>query len=113
MVAKVFLIGLVAAVVMGLSSASAGYFDGNKLNWCCSSPAGSPPEAECYGYVAGVADTNSGFSGGAYCMSTEVKLTQLVDSVKLYLRDHPEERHLLASDLVTSALSEKFPCHSP
>lgn len=113
MIAKVFLIGLVAAVVMRLSSASAGYFDGNKLNWWCSNPDGSPPQAECYGYVAGVSDANSGFTGRAYCMSAEVKLTQLVDSVKLYLRDHPEERHLLASDLITSALSEKFPCHSP
>jgi hypothetical protein len=58
MIAKVFLIGLVAAVVMRLSSASAGYFDGNKLNWWCSNPDGSPPQAECYGYVAGVADAN-------------------------------------------------------
>jgi hypothetical protein len=44
MIAKVFLIGLIA-VVMRLSSASAGYFDGNKLNWWCSNPDGSPPQA--------------------------------------------------------------------
>ncbi|MGO8842404.1 MAG: Rap1a/Tai family immunity protein [Methyloceanibacter sp.] len=35
---------------------------------------------------------------------------QLEDIAKHYLFDHPEKRHLPASDLVTVALNEKFPC---
>ena len=42
---------------------------------------------------------------------TDVKSGQLVEVVKLYLRDHPEKRHLPAADLVTAAIKEKFPCN--
>jgi chaperonin GroEL (HSP60 family) len=30
--------------------------------------------------------------------------------VKLYLREHPENRHSVASSLIVAALKEKFPC---
>jgi hypothetical protein len=52
-----------------------------------------------------------------FCIPTEVKEglvieePQVKDVVKLYLRDHPEKLHLPASDLVTAALKEKFPCN--
>jgi Rap1a immunity proteins len=31
--------------------------------------------------------------------------------VKLYLRDHPENRHSTGDSLVAAALKEKFPCN--
>jgi len=40
-----------------------------------------------------------------------VTAQQLRDIVKLYLRGHPEKRHLPASDLVTAAINENFPCN--
>ena len=36
---------------------------------------------------------------------------QMVDLVMIYLRDHPEIRHLPAAGLVTAALKRKFPCN--
>jgi hypothetical protein len=36
---------------------------------------------------------------------------QTVDVVVNYLRDHPETRHLGGSELVVTALKEKFPCN--
>jgi hypothetical protein len=39
-----------------------------------------------------------------------VKAGQVEDLVKLYLRDHPENRHDVASSLIIAALKEKFPC---
>jgi hypothetical protein len=35
----------------------------------------------------------------------------VVDVVRLWLRDHPENRHYGAPSIVAQALKEKFPCH--
>ena len=41
----------------------------------------------------------------------ETGVGQLVEVVKQYLRDHPENRHRSADELVTAALKQKFPCN--
>jgi hypothetical protein len=35
---------------------------------------------------------------------------QIIDIVKIYLRDNPDKRHARADSLITRALKEKFPC---
>ena len=59
----------------------------------------------CLGFILGVADALH------FCIPTGVNSGQVKDVVTLYLRDHPEQRHLPASDLVTAAIKEKFPCN--
>jgi hypothetical protein len=39
----------------------------------------------------------------------DVKISQHVDVVLAYLRDHPEKRHLSAYYLTRSALTDAFP----
>jgi hypothetical protein len=63
----------------------------------------------CLGYIMGVADARE------FCIPTELKslieAEQVKDVVKLYFRDHRENLLVPASDLVTAALKEKFPCN--
>jgi hypothetical protein len=63
-------------------------------------------------YILGVYDALA--SNGVICMPTGpggVTQGQMADVVKLYLRSHPEFRHLSADELVAAALKEKFPCN--
>jgi hypothetical protein len=49
---------------------------------------------------------------GKFCLPlNQVRARQVVDIVTAYLREHAENRHLPASDLVTAALNQKFPCN--
>jgi Rap1a immunity proteins len=88
------------------------YVTGNKLLEFCEVPAVT---SACYGYVLGVVDALQVMGADApkfsFCVPERVESGQLVDVVKAFLRDHPEKRHLPASDLVTAALNEKFPCN--
>jgi len=59
----------------------------------------------CYGYVAGVVDMLY-----TVCLPDGMTRQQVIDVLTLWLRDHPEKRHLPASSLVAGALKEKFPC---
>jgi hypothetical protein len=89
----------------------AAFLDGNQLFTECRD--GDNPQAEarlsqwgiCYGYIVGVSDALKDV-----CLPNAAKAGQVRDVVALWLRDHPEKRHLPAIDLVTSALKEKFPC---
>src|SRR5262245_12446868 len=92
------------------------YVNGNALNdWCQSySTKGISSEewmdaGHCLGYVAGVVDALGG-TPQHFCLSAVV-MNQLIDVTKLYLRDHPETRHLPAAELVRTAIAEKFPCN--
>jgi Rap1a immunity proteins len=100
-------------------TANAGtYFnDGNQLFDKCKDHEHSPQyydkalsTSACRQYVLGVVDALR--DAGTFCIPDHsVQLNQLVDVVTPYLRDHSEKRHLPASDLVTAALKEKFPCN--
>jgi hypothetical protein len=80
------------------------FITGNQLYEFCQGN-----RAYCTGYVAGVA-AGSEKQGTTFCLASGVRSDQLGDVVKLWLRDHPEKRHLAASFLVFQALKEKFPC---
>ena len=46
-----------------------------------------------------------------YCVPPKVENGQVIDVVKLYLRDHPESRDYSSPTLIMLALKEKFPCN--
>ncbi len=67
--------------------------------------------------IARITDTDSA-QGAAFperrrsCIPENVTNGQVSDVVIKYLRDHPEERHILAAILVVKAMAEAFPCKS-
>ena len=58
------------------------------------------------GYVLGVLDLTQ----DRLCIAERVTMGQVLEVVRKYLKDHPEELHLRASDLVIKALQTAWPC---
>jgi hypothetical protein len=107
-------LALSSLVVGGTAAAKVGWGSGNALFDACQrgdnvqDPERWANDGMCGGYIGGVADA---LNGTSFCLSVGIVERQVEDVVKLYLRDHPEKRHFLASDPVTAALKEKFPCN--
>ena len=108
---------VLAAGVLCPASGSAQEFPafvtGNRLFEACT-PVQTPT---CYAYVEGVADdAQSTFSAlhmqqhALFCLPQGVTTWQLTDIATNYLRDHPEQRHNVASANVVLALANAFPC---
>jgi len=101
--------------------ARSNYYNGNDLwAWCEQWTAPKLVAGQndfyqaglCQGFIGGVVDAFVD-SKTLFCVpqgERGVRAGQLVEIVKIYLRNHPETRHLLAVDLVANALIEKFPC---
>jgi hypothetical protein len=105
-----------ALFCLAVVDANASSIDGNVLFEHCKDYDLSKSNwfgGACAGYVLGARDafdeTTKPFCvpEGPYGDIAE----QSVETVKLYLRDHPETRHLSAPSLVAAALKEKFPCN--
>ena len=86
---------------------------GNRLLETCA-PVQTP---SCYAYVEGAIDAfQSTFSAlpmqqhALFCLPQGVTSRQLVDIATNYLRDHPEQRHTVASANVALAFANAFPC---
>ena len=105
----------VMLVAVALSSIGAGrtdaafFKDGNKLLDNCETRSGNSLEfvGVYEGYILGAFDARA----DAFCVPAGTNVGQLVNVVKLYLREHPDKRYLLAADLVATAVKEKFPCN--
>jgi hypothetical protein len=87
------------------------FVSGNKLLEACT-PVQLP---SCYAYVEGVADAlQSTFSAlqkhALFCLPQGTTPRQLADIAINHLRDHPEQRHNVASANVALALANAFPC---
>ena len=98
-------------VVLRKRSGGGGLFlNGNKLYEYCRTPDGTALNGACFGYIMGVAgatDQKPGF----FCLPKGASGKQIEDVVKLYLQNHPENRHYSGSSTVIVALKEKFPCN--
>jgi hypothetical protein len=94
--------------------------DGNELFSLCSEaekdihigPQGhieiaSVPAAQCWAYVEAVVDSIP--DGEGFAPARGVRLSQYVDVVRIYLKNHPEQRHLPAHHLSRWALTDAFP----
>ncbi len=100
----------VFCVCMGRAEAQnwTGSLDGNDLHKYCRQGAGAA-RAFCLGYVTGVVNALKGETH--FCISTgAAQMDRLADIVEAHLRDHPEEGHDPAAELVKRALGEKYPC---
>ncbi len=52
----------------------------------------------------------AGISNRIFCMPENVTNGQTFAIVSEYIKDHPDERHIAASDLIVASLIEAFPC---
>jgi len=89
------------------------FVTGSRLLEICT-PVQTP---SCYAYVEGVVDAlQSTFSAlrmqqhALFCLPEGVTSRQLVDVGTNHLRDHPEQRHYVASANIGLALANAFPC---
>jgi hypothetical protein len=97
----------VVACTLGVSGTACSGLNGNNLLESCE--AEGTGAAMCQGYIVGTSDAFS--VGKLVCVPEGVDGRQEVDIVKLWLRTHPEKRHLQAIALVATALKETFPCN--
>jgi hypothetical protein len=112
MMRRAMLVAVALSSLVVQEADAAAYIDGNKLLEECENVQTEFWQGTCDGYVVGVQDALDGLR--LFCVpegSSGVVAKQLVDVVKLYLRDHPESQHYSASSQVTEALKEKFPCN--
>lgn len=82
---------------------------GNDLQEMCAPPPSggtSQPNLFCSGYIRGIADVTQDEGFIDIRSSTNGKL---MDVVRKYLEDHPEDRKRSASKLVVMALMDVFP----
>ena len=106
---------LLVAFLMGWLGpvSAAGYATGNLVHKWCSATDDRWAVGACNGYSLAVADTlYNGDSVGGHraCIPKTVASKQVFDIAKVYLENHPEDRHFAAERLIAQALSEAWPC---
>ena len=89
------------------SWAAWGYLSGNALYAICTSSA-LADQRECLGYVEGVMDV--GVHYGPQCLPDGTVAQQVMDVVKNYMRDQPQDRSDEASSLVVLAVTKAWNC---
>ncbi len=113
-----FALWIIAVITLSgwVSEAKADVYDGDQLYQECQSPADTSPVSHgfCIGYIAGAYDMLEGLSSGAgsnlVCLPSNVQTGELVDVVKTYLQENPDERLKPAMFNVLTALNVAFPC---
>jgi len=119
---KVYALALAVslAVLFTAGEGRAGYIQGQGLNGFCSAEDSFFSDGLCSGYIEGVYDagelldkaTNKKQWDGGWtaCRPDGVKVGQLVEVVKKWLREHPEDWHYNAASLVAHAFHKTWPC---
>lgn len=99
---------LAATLLTAACSAQASFFTGNDL---LSMLGGTEVQRGlAIGYIMGSFDVGDQV---VHCTPAGVKAMQLVDIIKKYLTEHPEDRHHLGDAIVTGVLAGTFPCAKP
>jgi hypothetical protein len=105
--------GITVVTFLMISFAAPGHaadYSGNWLKAACAS-TNVPDKMMCLGYVGGALDTSGSFVGGTLlCLPDGTTRGQAVSVVDKYMRDHPEELHMPASNLIVKAVLLAWPC---
>lgn len=108
---------LMALALLPAAPANAGYVSGwDLLEICKAHPDDAEhklKQAECTGYVVGVADTfdcQEKLHGFTWNSTAHVSQSALVEHVITWLNAHPELLSHESDGLVAATLSEAFPC---
>lgn len=99
---------------MAVAGQSSTWLNGNDLWEYCGSDSASPSSLACMDYVMGVADAmtahHEGVNGFHACFRATMTRGQIIDVVKRWLQNHPENRSYTAAGIVAAALQQSFPC---
>lgn len=98
------------ALTLASGSASAQLWSGNDYTETCTQEPDDYKSSVCSAFVIGIAQ--AGRSNRIFCIPATVTNGQTLAIVNEYINDHPEERHIAASDLVVTSLIEAFPCQA-
>jgi Rap1a immunity proteins len=110
----------VAAILSCLfvREAKADFTSGNDLWDACAADEREEPVKAlfCTSYILGAGETLQALHVANqvtyYCVPDDkIRNGQMIDIVKLYLRDHPENRQFSAPTLTMLAFKGKFPCN--
>jgi len=103
---------IVAALIAAATPARAGAITGQALFENCrnySTYSNYFNKGLCVGYITAAVEA---FAGSRFCLPNGVTIGISVDIMERYLRNHPEQRHLDALSLISSAMSKAYPCKS-
>lgn len=91
-------------------SSSATVLDGNEFLERATN-GGSGGKTWLYGYSAGMFDAYERSDIDLYlCLGESVKMTQIVDSIVIYLKNNPQVRHKPMYFIFPEALRKQFNC---
>lgn len=100
--------GILTALALSTAAiphhAKADFYDGNDLYGRCIGSTYTE-KSTCMGYVVAIWDIGD---VDERCSAMTVSAGQIVDVVKVFLRDHPAKRHLPAEALVWRAFETAF-----
>lgn len=98
--------------VLFSSPAWAEFKNGNDLHRDCAHKD-DYIEGVCLGYVIAIADVlaSNPLYGFSACIPSNATAGQLMDVVRQWLNNNPQERHYTANSIVALALSDAFPCN--
>jgi hypothetical protein len=107
---------ILAAICLSLlaSPAQAQALTGNQLyQQCRDNDRWS--KGFCFGFIMGASEILNGIPPSSALRTNRIPPEgvtngQIEDVVKLFLRDHPKQRHLPAAALIIYALADAFPC---
>jgi hypothetical protein len=116
---KVYALALAVSLAVLFTAGEGRAKSGQELNEACSDEIYFN-KGLCSGYINGVFDVaevfdedpnkSQWYGGWTACVPAGVKVGQLVEVVKKWLREHPEDWHYNASSLVAEAFSKTWPC---
>lgn len=117
MIKHTFAAAIAAIALLPTGPANAGYVSGWDLLEICKAnpedPAQKLKQAQCMGYVIGVADTfdcQDKLHGFTWDSTSHVSQTALVEIVIDWLNANPDKLQRESDGLVGAALHEAYPC---
>jgi hypothetical protein len=116
MVMRAILLLLILLTLMGTVAAETNPDQGSadKLHKYCGPGKSSWMESYCFRLVTGLLEkaraNNDRLGGLPVCPPKEVTKGEVVDVVKAWLADHPEDRGQSAETQIARALSRAWPC---
>jgi len=100
---------ILAACLAGYTNAPAATgVTGNELWSAMQADRGTPERQFAVGYVAGALEAS--WILFFDCAPPGVTVGQAFGIAKKYIREHPEDRHTSAADMVLGAMTDAFPC---
>lgn len=106
-----FMVGLMLSFSVTAQEKAPSYMSGHDLKTYCMSSYDTD-FGYCAGYVTGVADLMFEHSlyGLQACHNQYIKSQQLVDMVRIHMKEHPEQLGKNARFLVADILAQSYPC---